>query len=80
MKAGSSMDTSTGPQGKTFRYHIDFQLISLSRGIHPDGELNYIGLYNAGLPIGMTWVSVKGGGWIVGCVDSQGNLSGEVMT
>merc|ERR1711892_176704 len=47
-----------------------------ARGIHADGELNYIGHYKAGLPIGMTWVSVKGGGWIVGCVDSQGNHSG----
>jgi len=24
----------------------------------------------------MVWTSVRGGGWIVGCVDSQGKLSG----
>ena len=48
------------------------------RGIHPNGELNYIGRYNAGIPCGITWTSVKGGGWVVGCVDSHGQHTGEV--
>jgi len=48
-----------------------------TRGIHPNGELNYIGRYNAGIPYGMTWMSVKGGGWVVGCVDSKGKHTGQ---
>jgi len=47
-----------------------------TRGSYRNACLNFIGHYKAGLPSGMVWTSVRGGGWIVGCVDSDGRHSG----
>ena len=68
------------------RYILHFTLIlivliqlSIPRGSFKNGDLNYIGHYKAGIPHGLVWTSVRGGGWIVGCVDAQGQHSGEVL-
>lgn len=43
---------------------------------HGDSGLSWIGHYRAGLPHGTCWVSMLGGGWLVGRVDDSGAFTG----
>lgn len=52
-------------------------LIVLCRGSSVDGWLEFLGYYRAGLASGMVWRRMRGGGWLVGCVDNKGNHTGE---
>jgi len=45
-------------------------------GGHGDSGLSWIGHYRAGLPHGTCWVSMLGGGWLVGRVDDTGAFTG----
>ena len=73
------MDTSMDLRG-TYDKLLVLIRPSLPRGSLPDGVLNYIGHYKAGIPSGLVWTSVRGGGWIVGRVDAQGQHSGLILT
>ena len=39
-------------------------------------EINFLGNYRAGLPSGVVWSRLRGGGWLVGPVDDHGEFSG----
>jgi len=54
-----------------------FRVSKLSGGGgHGDSGLSWIGHYRAGLPHGTCWVSMLGGGWLVGRVDDNGAFTG----
>lgn len=40
-------------------------------------EVNFIGHYKSGLPTGVVWTKMVGGGWMVGCVDDSGQYTGS---
>lgn len=46
------------------------------RGLHGDSSLAWMGHYRAGLPRGVCWVALLGGGWMVGRVDQAGAFTG----
>ena len=48
-----------------------------SRGSFNSIDINFLGNYRAGLPSGVVWSRVRGGAWIVGQTDDQGDLTGE---
>ena len=49
----------------------------MSRGSVNSSEINFLGNYRAGLPTGIVWSRLRGGGWLVGPVDQQGDFTGD---
>ena len=71
------MDISTVPAGISHWLSLISERSAMSRGSVNSSEINFLGNYRAGLPSGVVWSRLRGGGWLVGPVDDHGDFSGD---
>lgn len=71
------MDISTVPAGISLWLSLISERSAMSRGSVNSSEINFLGNYRAGLPSGIVWSRLRGGGWLVGPVDERGDFTGD---